>query len=78
MKLFLKMRVISHNRQSSRNKILLVKSFLNLCELLFMQETLLYEGGLGFSDDHDNEFVTAFVSVMRKDDASYFCWKIQL
>ena len=62
------MRVISYNCQSFRNNVPLVKSLLNRCEILLIQETHLPESGSGVLDDLDDQIVNAFAPAIRKDD----------
>ena len=62
------MRFIPYNYQLFRNNVPLVKSLLNRCETLLLQETRLPESGSGVLDDLDDEFVSAHVPAVRKDD----------
>ena len=60
-----KMRAKSYYCYSLRNNVPLVKSILNRCEILLLQETLLSESGSGVLDDFDDDFLTAFVHAVR-------------
>ena len=46
----------------------MVRSLLNRCEILLIQETHLPESGSGVLDDLDDQIVNAFAPAIRKDD----------